>query len=373
MGHGFASQDLVVDPMPPYPNQFRMKRLTLVASIDNATGYGLHAIQIVRDIERLTGAHVAIRPIQQKQMFGSNIPTDIRQRFVNGPQPEEWELVLSPPYFRPTPGKKTAYFSMWEATRLPPGGAAVLNLAEIVIVPTSWGASCFSASGVDRTMRIVPLGIDDKVFHFRAQSLASEPAKAGVRAVFGTAGRMSHGGIRKGINEVIDLFQRAFPTEGDVLLRVKVHPDCPVTRLSDPRIEIKAAHLPDEQLADWFSALTCFVSGARGEGWGLFQQQAMATGRPVVAARFAGLADFLTPDNGFCVPFVLGAAEQAYAGCGHWAWPSDQGFIEAMRTIYREPHLAAAKGAQASKDVAHLTWENSNLRLIDVLQEVGAL
>lgn len=350
-----------------------MKRLTLVASIDNATGYGLHAIQIVRDIERLTGAHVAIRPIKHVQMFGANIPPDIRQRFVSGPQPEEWELVLAPPIFRPTPGKRTAYFSMWEATRLPPGGAALLNMADIVIVPSSWGASCFSASGVDKTMRIVPLGIDTSIFHLRPQENAPEPAKAGVRAVFGTAGRMSHGGVRKGINEVIDLFKRAFPTESDVLLRVKVHPDCPVTKSDDPRIEIKQAHLSDEELSDWFAALTCFVSAARGEGWGLMQHQAMATGRPVIAARFAGLTEFLTEDNGFCVPFILGAAEQAYAGCGHWAWPSDDGFITLMRAIHREPHLAAQKGAQAASDVWDLTWENSNRKLIEVLKEVGAL
>lgn len=350
-----------------------MKRLTLVASIDNATGYGLHAIQIVRDIERLTGAHVAIRPINQKQLFGSQIPIDIRQRFVNGPQPEDWELVLSPPFFRPTPGKRTAYFTMWESTRLPPMGAQLLNLSEVVIVPSSWGASCFSASGVNKTMRIVPLGIDTDVFHFRAMQLATEPAKEGMRAVFGTAGRMAHGGVRKGINEVIDLFLRAFPSEPDVLLRVKVHPDCPVTHLDDPRIEIKAAHLPHEQLADWFSALTAFVSGARGEGWGLFQHQAMATGRPVIAARYAALTEFVTEDNSFCVPFVLGLAEQAYAGCGHWAWPSDEGFIQAMRAVYREPHLAAEKGAQAAQDVAGLSWEASNRKLVEVLQEFGIL
>lgn len=350
-----------------------MKRLTLVASIDNVSSYGLHAIQIVRDLERLFGLHVAIRAIQQKQMFGVDIPVDIRQRFVNGPQPEEWELVLSPPIFRPTPGKRTAYFSMWESTRLPPMGASLLNMAEVVIVPSAWGATCFSASGVEKTMRVVPLGIDDKAFYFRSQETAGEPAKKGVRAVFGTAGRMAHGGVRKGINEVIELFQRAFPNEPDVILRVKVHPDCPVTQPNDNRIEIKQAHLTDDELADWFAGLTCFVSAARGEGWGLMQHQAMATGRPVIACRFSGMAEYLTANNGFCVPYVLGLATGSYAGCGHWAEPDEEDFIKAMRGIYLEPHTAAAKGAQAAMDVAHMTWERSNLKLGQALQEFGAI
>lgn len=350
-----------------------MKRFTLVASIDNSTGYGLHAIQIAKHIERLTGAYVSIRPIAQKEMFGSKIPAEIRQRFVSGPQPEEWELILSPPWFRPTPRKKTVYFTMWESTRLPPGGANTLNLAEVVVVPSSWGASCLSASGVNKPIHIVPLGIDTDVFYPRDHSLATQPAFAHVKVVFGCAGRMSHGGVRKGINEVIDLFQRAFPTEEDAALRVKVHPDCPVHIPEDKRIEITKAHLSDEGLADWFSALTCFVSAARGEGWGLMQQQAMAVGRPVVAPRFAGLSEFMSEANSFCVPYVLGAAENAYKGCGHWAVPEDEAFIREMRRIYIEPHLAAAKGAQAAQDVAHLSWENSNLKLVQVLHNVGAL
>lgn len=350
-----------------------MKRLTLVASIDNISGYGLHAIQIARDLERLAGVHVAIRPITQKAMFGVQIPPDIRQRFVNGPQPEPWEIVLSPPFFRPTPGKRTAYFTMWESTRIPPASADLLNRAEVVILPSSWGASCFSAAGVERTMRLVPLGIDTDVYHFRAKELASEPARQGASVVFGTAGRMAHGGVRKGINEVIGLFQKAFPSEPDVLLRVKVHPDCQVDHPGDPRVEIKQAHLSDDQLADWFSGLDAFVSGARGEGWGLMQQQAMAVGRPVVCARFGGLAEFVTTGNSFCVPYAMGPAENAYKGCGHWALPDDQGFIDAMRAIYHEPHLAAVRGAQASRDVAHLSWENSNRQLVAVLEEFGAI
>lgn len=353
-------------------HETQRKRLTLLAPINSYTGYGLHAIQVARDLDKF-GAYTSIRPIRAEESFGASIPADIRMKFVSGPQPEPWELLLYPPNMVPTPGKKTAYFTMWESSRLPATGVPVLNKAELVIVPCVWNATTFSASGVNVPIRVVPLGINTSIFNFRP--LNPPYAVTGERElyVFGAAGRLAHGGVRKGLNEVIDLFQKAFPDNPDVRLRIKCYPDCPITKRDDPRIDYTAAHLSEQQLADWFSSLNCFVSAARGEGWGLMQMQAMAIGRPLISVNFGGVAEFFKPGTGYPVDYKLEPSKHLYAGCGVWAEPIEESFIAAMRRAYTVREEAFAFGSAAAEAVREFSWENANRKLAEVLREVGAL
>lgn len=346
-----------------------MKRLTLTAAIHPYTGYGLHAIQLVRQIERLTSTYMSIRTTSVSEAFGAKVPADIRSRIVAGPQPEDWELLLHPPNnFCPTPGKRTAWLTMHESTRLPPMGANLLNRAEVVIVPNDWNASCFSACGVDRPIRVVPLGINEEAFHWRPL-----PDYINGLCVFGTAGRMAHGGVRKGINEVIDLFQQAFPIARDVRLKVKCFGDCPVTKVEDDRIELVQGFLTEEQMAEWYCGLHCFVSAAKAEGWGLHQNEALATGRPVISIKFGGTQEFFDQSVGWEIPWRLEPGHGTYEGCGCWAEPDETAIIEAMREVYSNRTEAACRGARAVEKVKHLTWENHAKRLIAVLEEFGVL
>lgn len=352
-----------------------MKRLTLVGPVNAFSGYGLHLIQIFEDLSRLVPCHVNIRSLNTHEPFGARIPSHVKSHFVSCVQPEDWELLLHPPNFIPTPGKKTAYFTMWESSRLPPPGLNCLNRADVVIVPTEWQRDCFSANGVTKPIYVVPLGIKTDIFNWVSpQDLYIPPNESSCKIVFGAAGRLAHGGVRKGVNETISDFLEAFPAGDDrVQLKVKVHPDCPVPQNTDPRIEIIRAHLSEHELRDWLASLTCFVSEARGEGWGLIQQQAMAVGRPVMCMKFAGLSAFVTEENSFCVPYDLKPAEKNYSGCGCWAVPRSGAFVSMMRHVANHPSEARIKGAIAAQDVSNLSWENSNIELASVLEEIGAL
>lgn len=339
-------------------------RLTVAAAIDNYTGYGQLAVHTIRNLAKLTGAFVSVRPLSRSEPFGSKIPHDILQKFVEQPQTEPWEILLHPPCFLPTAGKRTLYFTMWEATKLPPRGVELLNRAEVVVVPNDWNASCFSANGITAHIRKVQLGIDPDVFPYRAITPDRKPI-----CVFGAAGRLAHGGVRKGINEVIECFYRAFPDENDVELWVKGFPDCDISKVRDPRVKVTAAYLTDGQLSDWYSGLDCFVSAARAEGWGLMQHQAMSSGVPVIAAQFSGLAEFFDGDVGYPVDYTLEPASFVYTGCGHWAEPDTGHMIELMRQVYNDRWTAYSKGARASIVAQKFTHENSARQLIKVLEE----
>lgn len=344
-----------------------MKRITLLGDINAITSYGLHGIQLVRDLERLAGVWAGVRcATRWEPGWGDKLPDDIKRKIVSGPQPEPWEILLHSPNFVPTPNRKTVYFSMHESTKLPPMGPHLLNKAEVVVVPCAWNASCFSACGVTRPIRVVPLGIKPEVFHQRPM-----PSTHPKLCVFGAAGNQGTGVQRKGLTRVVRLFQEAFPDEPQVRLKIKALPDRPVPAVADKRIEICNRWMDEPDLADWFGSLTCFVSLACGEGWGLMQQQAMATGRPLVAPCFGGLAEFFQPGTGWPIPYRLVAADAPYEG--HWAWSDDRAVIAVLRAVAADPGEAQRRGQQAAVVAGEFTWERSVREFVQVLHEVGAL
>lgn len=349
-----------------------MKRLTVIAQINSFTGYGQFTNEMILGLERVARCHISVRSINTSELFGSTVPLEIKQKFVNGVQPEDYELLIHPPGFSPTAGKKTIYYGMWETTRLPKGSVELINRCVAVIVPSIWNANCFSAQGVEVPIYIVPLGVNPEIFHYR------RPKPSG-KFVVGIAGRMAHGGVRKGINESIAAFLKAFPDEEDVELRVKCFNDCKVDSIKDQRVKFYKEFLPEQEMADWLAGLDVFFSSACSEGWGLLQHQAMAIGRPVISVNYGGIAEFfnLSAAN-IALPYSFAPATGMYSGCGHWAEPQKRGTINALRECYElikpmrnSPVKFTGEGLASS--VKHLTWENTCRKLHDVLIDVGAL
>lgn len=347
-----------------------MKRLTFIGHINAFTGYGRLAEAMLKTLLD-AGVHPSVRPVNVSEMLGK-IPVWQKELFVSGVQPEPWELLLHPPVFCPTDGKRTARFTMWESTRLQPAGVAMLNKCDFVMVPSAWNATCFSASGVTKPIRIVPLGIDTDVYSYK-QVIREADDKDYGKFIFGCAARVRHGGVRKGIDHTIKLFQRAFPKQKDVSLRIKVYHDDPVMKFDDSRIEINSRYLSDHDLAAWFAGLHCFVSCATAEGWGLMQHQSMAVGRPVIGVDYGGVTEFFGRHNGIPVSWKLKPAEGFYKGCGDWAVPDDDSVIEKMRWAHNHPSDCERIGAAAYESVSHLTWKNHGEKLISTLKEFGVV
>lgn len=343
----------------------RRKQIIFRASLSGYTGYGLHACQIVRDLTKM-GYDVQILANELNEAYAF-VPLDVRkhivyQEFANKC---EWELALSPPaQFAARNGTKSLFFTMWESTRINKESVERMNQAYQIIVPCHWNAACLSASGVDRPINVVPLGIKTEVFNYAPMNLD------GI-CIFGTAGRLESGGMRKGIEEVILAFQKAFPNAENVRLRIKVFPDCQLPKFSDDRIEVISRYMPEEELAIWFSELTCFVSCSRGEGWGLMQHQSLAIGRPLISAIYGGVAEFFTEEMGYPVDFRMVPAEGLYKGSGLWIELDQLHIIEQMRRVFRDRCEARDKGLKGSQTVSHLTWSNSNALLLNVMKNIG--
>ncbi len=351
-----------------------MKRLTFIGPINNFSGYGLHSIQLIRDVGKFGQCYVSVRPTEWSDAYGVKVPFDIFERRVHGIQPEDWELLLHTPNFVPTPGKKTAYFTMWEAENLPEKWVRMLNQAEFLMVPCDWNMQSFIKSGVTRPIHKVQLGIKTDVFCYKAPVFKEEK-----EFIFGAAAKTGGGGKRKGLNEVINIFQKAFPVHdpqfAHIKLKVKAFSDCSVASsvANDTRIQIVKDYFTEEQLAGWYASLDCFVSLSSSEGWGLMPHQAMSVGRPVIGCIFGGQAEYMKADNCFPVEFNLAPCQFNYAGYGFWSEPKEASVIESMRFAANNPNIVHQLGLKASHSVSHLTWENSNRQVVCLLKQYGAI
>lgn len=332
------------------------RRITFVGELNQYCGYGGHSLEIVRFLQA-KGFYVSIRALGRM----SKVPEEIRPHLVYSAQPEEKEILLTPPHVVPTTAKKTIYFTMWESTRLLPFSAEYLNRAHLVVVPNKWNRDCFMACGVKRPIHIVPLGIDPAIYNYRPMNMEGP-------CVFGAAGNLKNGSRRKGVMDVVKVFQSVFPTEADVRLRIKCLPGCNIDGPQDERIELVKQMLTDDELADWYQSLTAFCSFARAEGWGLMQHQALGIGRPVIAASYGGLAEFLDSSVGYPVNFKEVPADEVWKDHGVWCEPDFGHFGDQMRKVYNDRAEAERLGEAGSLRAVGLSWDNSNSQLLKLYE-----
>lgn len=326
-----------------------MNRLTIIGSVNPFSGYGRHLIRAAQDIEALTDTMVGIRPLKPHP----EAPQFVQERY-GPPMDWEWELIIAPPTICPTAGKRTVYFTMNETTRLTDASVALLNKADHVIVPNLWNKDCFLASGVFKPIHVVPLGIDHRIFNWR-------PLPPPNPVVFGTAGS----GPRKGIWDVVMAFLDAFPGRNDVRLRIKITTEDEAPDVVDPRVDVVWANYTDEQMADWYASLHCFVSASRGEGWGLMHREAASMGRQIVSTFRGGLSDF--PPSFYAIPYKTEIAPSPYNG--YWDVPNISG---PDGLSFKMGFFAVAR--RMDKGISkHDTWDGSSAELIRVLKEVGAI
>lgn len=361
---------------PPRPKDV----IPMVAHIDMSSGYGILSVQTAIALSRL-GLKVELYPPSHNDIHGT-IPQHVKAMMKFGENPHPWNFVLFPCVFQPgnlvmKDHVETAWFSMWESSRLTSKnlnldkdftkGINLLNRCKVAIVPCAWNASGFSSCGVDTPIRVCPLGADTEIFH-------EAPNEVNGRLIFGTAAKTAYGGVRKGFNLVVAAFKLAFPREQDVMLKVKsFSEDPPIDTGGDKRIDVLQLYLNQTQLVEWYKSINVFVSGSASEGWGRHQHEAMCMRRPVISVDFGGVSEFFSHENGYAVDWRLTPAEGIYETMGHYAKPSVESMAEQMRRVYSNRKELAFKADLAAQSARRFTLERSAKTLVSIFHEFNFL
>ena len=324
-------------------------RLIIRGQLGDSSSYDFHS-RIIIDGLLKRGWDLCVVPYNQDAW--SRVLDERYERLISR-QPK-WDaptLIIHPPKQVPDDPDRTIYSTMWETTRIPQAWIRHLNSCRAVIVPSLPNIATFSAQGVNVPQHPVPFGIDTKVFRAAPFSMRD-------KIVFGTSGISRHGWPRKGFDEVVDAFIKAFP-EGneDVELRIKCYPRDPMPSWSDKRIIRDEGEWPKEELAGWYQSIDCYVSMSKGEGFGLMPLECMAAGRPCLLPAWFGPEAYANESNSFLVDYTLVPATNYYEGQGLWCEPSVDHAAAIMRQLYKRPEMIRAKAKTATIHAHKYTYD----------------
>ena len=232
-----------------------------------------------------------------------------------------------------------------------------------VIVPNEFCRNIFIDSGLEIPIHICPLGADTGTFSPSDNKFPSDET-----FTFLCAARMAHGGVRKGVLEIIDIFKRTFPDRHNVNLRVKLHPDCPQFPEFDCRINITRSFMDKEALCEWYRSGNAYVTiGA--EGWGWHQQEAQLCGVPLVGVNWGGLKEFF---HGFPVKYkeIRAQDKMIYENTGKQPRVDHKDLSKVMREIYETPALTHRIGLGGVDNAIKFSWENSRNKFLKLLRKL---
>jgi glycosyltransferase involved in cell wall biosynthesis len=269
-------------------------------------------------------------------------------------------------------------YTMLEVDRIPQSWVEQANQMDELWTPSAWGAEAMRASGVERPVEVVPLGVDTA--HF-----CPGPARATLagRTIFLAVFEWSQ---RKGWDVLLRAYRAAFGPDDAVLLLLKV--DCRVPAanplremaqlLPSPAPPVGLIYnqpLTGAQLLELYRGADCFVLPTRGEGWGMPILEAMACGLPAIATDWSAQTAFLTTQNGYPLPsrqLIPAPAEHPYYRGARWADPDEAALVELLRRAHANPAERLEKGRQARRDAQGWSWSRGVDRIVELLGRVRA-
>jgi glycosyltransferase involved in cell wall biosynthesis len=166
--------------------------------------------------------------------------------------------------------------------------------------------------------------------------------------------------------KMVELFLKAFPDQKDVALKIYSETDI-ILPFTDSRVEIMQHSPEDKSLASWFRKLTCFISLERPQGWPILEHKALATGRPLIGARFGGITEFFSDVDGYPVEFSMVSGGKYHQDTNP-AQANPDHIIELMQQVHRDRVQARQLGINGVDLVSRFTWKHFCKQLLQILE-----
>ena len=353
------------------------------------TGYGMSCRCLLKSLDE-QGVRVSYEYVYGKGTpFPVAEPPDTGDYVLNvvAGRRAGWRPPVSVVYgqgdvFRRNRGRYRIGYTMLEVDGFPREWVEQANAMDEVWVPTHFNEEGFRRSGLDRPIRVMPLGVDTDHFH---------PGIRGHRNPDGDFVFLANfeWGERKAPEILLETFNRCFRRDEPVALVCKV-----INRDGSVSVQarIKALRLRAEggriafihnrefsyhELGSLYRSADCYVSAGRGEGWDMPLMEAMACGLPTIATDWGAHREY-AHDGIFYLLRTRGTVAVKDVRCPYyegfsWANPDQEHLGELLRRVYEERDESAAMGQRAAAEMAsRWTWGHAAQRIRDRIAEIGA-
>ena len=228
-----------------------------------------------------------------------------------------------------------------------------------------WALSSFAAEAIGRAcgreVLALPAVVDFGSFPPAAakEEVGLDPRRTTFLYVFDANSSIE----RKNPAAAIEAFRRAFSADEPVELLIKAsHAGGLQHRYEMQRLRHLASssgldirfvtdHFPRRHLLQLISAVDCYVSLHRAEGFGYTCAEAMAYGVPVIASNYSGNLDFMDEESSHlvrCREVEVKNPDGPFQRGSIWAEPEVDHAAELMRQVYEDREAARLLGARGS-------------------------
>lgn len=272
-------------------------------------------------------------------------------------------------------GKWCIGYSFLESTKLRPPCVGYANTMAYLTTSCEHNKNIQTTSGVKIPIRIVPPHINPQQYSYIKREHTDKPFT------------FLHIGViqeRKNTGQTVEGYCRAFPDDGRTRLIIKSNHFGMIEQLkaaNNARKDIEfiytnANPLSLEAMNELYKSADCYINISHGEGIGMPDLEAMATGLPVIGNNWDARQTFLDDDVGWMVQIYGWYPAYNYPGLGDsgvWAHYSGDDYIRILKYVYEHQDEVRIKGAKAAKRIAdNFTASNAFKNIDDLFMEIYA-
>lgn len=257
-----------------------------------------------------------------------------------------------------------------------------LTSVDRLFVCSQWAKDVLEAEGISKEIErvdVVPLGVDSSVFFVDEGARSKRGYWTQKKTVFLNIGKWE---VRKGHNELLEAFCKAFKTSDNVELWMINHNDFighenelwKTKYISSPmgaNIKILPRIGSQHELRQIINTADCGVFPSHAEGWNLEPLEFMACGVPSIVTNYSGHTEYCNDTNSFLLqPNGMVSAQDGkwFHGQGEWCTFDIDKLVEAMQVAHDYKQSGSNSLTEGMKTtVEKFTWANTVKKIEEVL------
>jgi len=258
-----------------------------------------------------------------------------------------------------------------ETDQIPKRWVEVANRFDLVVVPSRFCRDAFTRSGVTSPIVIIPHGLEPEYRRYKVRRNQSP-------FVFYNTFSASSFPVRKGCEELIRCFTKAFEGRDDVVLHLRTQDAGKIREWREAYDRsglikiLRFEECDTAEYASFFSRAHCTVHPSKGEGFGLVPFQSIACETPVIAMPVSGMADYLTEENAMLLRNTGKVDGTGWGGqAGEYYGIDEEHLVELLQYAVDNHDQEQEKVSRAGRELRRqYTWETVMAPLVSAVGDI---